>query len=87
MSFLKKMVSIMKLPKVNLCTMDRAFRGIISVVLIIYSILYYEQIGDIILLSLIWIFSALNIISFIIGWCPVYHLANITTCKSKENNH
>lgn len=77
----------MQLPKINLCAIDRVFRGIISVALIIYSIVYYEQIGDILLLSFIWIFSALNIISFAIGWCPVYHLANITTCKSTEDNH
>ncbi|MDX2367101.1 MAG: DUF2892 domain-containing protein [Colwellia sp.] len=75
----------MKTPKINLCAIDRVFRGIISVVLIIYSIFYYEQIGDIFLVSLIWIFSALNLISFAIGWCPVYHLANISTCKSKED--
>ena len=77
----------MKLPKINLCTIDRILRGIISVVLMVYLILYYEQIGDILLLSLIWVFAVLNLISFFIGWCPVYHLANITTCKSKEQNH
>lgn len=76
----------MQLPKVNLCAIDRVLRGVISVALTICSIVYYDQIGDILLLSLIWIFSALNLISFIIGWCPVYHLANITTCKPKENS-
>lgn len=74
----------MKLPKINLCSIDRVLRGTISIVLIIYSIFWYEQIGDILLLSLIWTFAALNLISFVVGWCPVYHLANITTCKPEE---
>jgi hypothetical protein len=77
----------MKLPKVNLCAIDRILRGTISIGLIVYSIFYSEQIGDILLLSCILIFAALNLVSFFIGWCPVYHLANITTCKTKAHNH
>ena len=74
----------MKLPKINLCAIDRIVRGVMSVALIIYSIFWYEQIGDVLLVSFIWIFSILNLISFAIGWCPVYHLANITSCKTEE---
>jgi len=74
----------MQLPKINLCAMDRIIRGAMSVALIIYSIFWYEQIGDVLLISLLWVFSILNLISFAIGWCPVYHIANITTCKTKE---
>ena len=74
----------MQLPKINLCAMDRIIRGAMSIALIVYSIFWYEQIGDIFLISLLWIFSILNLISFAIGWCPVYHIANITTCKTKE---
>jgi hypothetical protein len=74
----------MKLPKVNLCAMDRIIRGAMSVALIIYTIFWYEQIGNILLISLLCIFSILNLISFVIGWCPVYQIANITTCKTKE---
>lgn len=74
----------MTLPKINLCAIDRVLRGLVSVALIIYSIFWFEQVGDIFLMSLIWIFAILNLISFAIGWCPVYQLANITTCKPKE---
>lgn len=77
----------MQLPKVNLCAIDRIARGAISIALVVYSIFWYEQVGDIFLLSLIWIFATLNLISFVIGWCPVYHLAGLTTCKSDKNNH
>jgi hypothetical protein len=77
----------MKLPKINLCAIDRTLRGAVSAALILYSIICYQEIGDIFLLSLIWIFAGLNLISFVIGWCPVYHLANITTCKSDEHKH
>lgn len=74
----------MQLPKINLCAMDRIVRGAMSVALIIYAIFWYEQIGDVLLISLLWVFSILNLISFAIGWCPVYHMANITTCKNEE---
>lgn len=74
----------MQLPKLNLCAADRIVRGTISIGLIVFSILWYEQVGDVFLLALIWIFAALNLISFAIGWCPVYHLAGITTCKPNK---
>ncbi|MEP1741691.1 MAG: DUF2892 domain-containing protein [Kangiellaceae bacterium] len=74
----------MNLPKVNLSSLDRWLRGIVSLVFFVYSFLYYEDIGDMLLLWAIWVFGALNLISFVIGWCPVYQLANITTCKSKS---
>ncbi|WP_233267406.1 DUF2892 domain-containing protein [Paraglaciecola sp. L3A3] len=38
-------------------------------------------IGDIFLQAFILIFSVMNLISTTIGWCPVYKLANINTCK------
>ncbi|MDO7086630.1 DUF2892 domain-containing protein [Pseudocolwellia sp. AS88] len=74
----------MKLPEVNLCKADRVVRGVLSVLLIIYVIFWHDEVGDTLLISLIWIFSILNLISFASGWCPVYHLANLSTCKNKE---
>jgi hypothetical protein len=67
----------------NLCTIDRAIRGLISVVLIIYVVLFFEQIGDLLLQILILVFAVMNLISFAIGWCPVYKIANISTCKKE----
>lgn len=74
----------MKLPTVNLCKVDRVLRGALSVFLIIYAIFWHKEIGDTLLLTLIWGFSILNLISFASGWCPVYHLANLSTYKNKE---
>ena len=67
--------------KHNLCALDRIIRGVISVVLTLYVILFFDQIGDLFLQISILIFAFMNFISFVIGWCPVYNLANISTCK------
>ena len=71
----------MSLIKKNLCIADRVIRGILSVALIVFVIFWAEQIGDVLLQSLIWVFAILNLISFAVGWCPVYRLANINTLK------
>jgi hypothetical protein len=65
----------------NLCALDRIIRGIIAVALIIYVVLFSEQIGDVLLQVSILIFAGLNLLSFAIGWCPVYKIADINTCK------
>jgi hypothetical protein len=65
----------------NLCALDRIIRGVIAVVLIVYVVLFFEQIGDTLLQVLILIFAVMNLISFAIGWCPVYKIADISTCK------
>ncbi|AOW76110.1 hypothetical protein A3Q34_04125 [Colwellia sp. PAMC 20917] len=65
----------------NLCALDRIIRGVIAVALIVYVVLFSEQIGDVLLQVSILIFAVLNLISFTIGWCPVYQIANINTCK------
>ncbi|MDP5039430.1 MAG: DUF2892 domain-containing protein [Paraglaciecola sp.] len=71
----------MALPKMNLSKADRLIRGVLSIVLIIFAVFWSEQIGDVLLQALIIIFAVLNLISFTIGWCPVYKLANISTFK------
>jgi hypothetical protein len=72
---------MMTLPKVNLCKLDRIIRGIVSVALIIFAVFWADKIGDVLLQTLIIVFALLNLISFAIGWCPVYKLANISTFK------
>lgn len=67
--------------KHNLCAIDRIIRGIIAVALISYLVLFFDQIGDTFLQISIFIFAFMNLISFVIGWCPVYNIANINTCK------
>lgn len=71
----------MTLPKMNLCKADRIIRGFLSITLIVFAVFWADQIGDVILQSLIIVFAVLNLISFAIGWCPVYKLANISTYK------
>lgn len=70
---------VMNLPKKNLSLPDRLIRGLISIALLVFAIFGSEQIGDIILQVFIVIFAGLNLISFTIGWCPIYKLANIST--------
>ncbi|MEP7705505.1 DUF2892 domain-containing protein [Paraglaciecola sp. 25GB23A] len=71
----------MTLPKMNLCKLDRVIRGVLSVALIIFAVFWADKIGDVLLQTLIIVFAVLNLISFAIGWCPVYKLANISTFK------
>lgn len=73
---------MMNLPKINCGNVDRVVRAFLSVALIIYVVLFWESIGDIFLQILILIFAIMNLISTTIGWCPVYQLANINTCKT-----
>lgn len=68
--------------KHNLCALDRMIRGVIAVALIVYLVLFSEQIGDMLLQISILIFALMNLISFATGWCPVYKVANISTCKT-----
>lgn len=72
----------MNLPQKNLCQADRIIRGVISVALIVFAVFWADKIGDVLLQILIIVFAVLNLISFTIGWCPVYKLANISTFKS-----
>ncbi len=67
--------------KHNLCAIDRIIRGIIAVALMSYLVLFFDKIGDMFLQISILIFALMNLISFVIGWCPVYNIANINTCR------
>ena len=67
--------------KHNLCAIDRIIRGVIAAALLVYVVLFFDQIGDIFLQISILVFALLNFISFAVGWCPVYNIANINTCK------
>ncbi|MFT6897132.1 MAG: hypothetical protein ACJA13_001538 [Paraglaciecola sp.] len=69
------------MPKVNLSPADRIIRGIIGIALFVYGVFWETQIGDILLQSVILVFAGLNLVSLLIGWCPVYRLANISTYK------
>jgi hypothetical protein len=72
----------MNMPKANCSSIDRIIRAILSVALLLLCVFFWEEIGDIFLQSFILIFAIMNLISTTIGWCPVYKLANINTCKT-----
>lgn len=63
----------------NLNTVDRSLRGVIGVLFFGFAFLNGELIEEPILEVLIGIFGGLNLISLFTGWCPVYHIAGIST--------
>lgn len=72
----------MKFPP-NLCDEDRYVRGVVCLVCFYFSIFASDLIGDILLVIFLFAFAVLNLISFIFKWCPVYHIAGVSTCKTK----
>ncbi len=73
---------MMNMPKANCCAIDRVIRAAVSVSLLLYSAFFWASIGDVFLQAFILIFAIMNLISTVTGWCPVYKLANINTCKA-----
>lgn len=69
--------------KKNLHYYDRAFRGVTGVLLTSFIFLNGDFLQEPFLEFLIGTFGALNLISFFTGWCPVYHIANISTRANK----
>ncbi len=59
----------------NVGTIDRAFRIIVGLIILILGIVYNSWLG---LIGLVPIITAL------IGKCPVYLPFGISTCKTKE---
>ncbi len=74
----------MALFKRNLSTLDRSLRGIIGIAVTGYGLFFGDQIGDWILQTLVLIFGLLNLVSLATGWCAVYQIANIKTCKDSD---
>jgi hypothetical protein len=72
----------MQLPTKNLCLADRIIRGSASIAMLVFAVFWAEQIGDVLLQLIVIVFAILNLISFVLGWCPVYKLANISTLKN-----
>lgn len=68
----------------NAGMLDRALRTIIGVVMIYFGFINTGLIGQVILAVLIGIFGIINILVAVTGVCPVYTLAGINTCTSRE---
>jgi hypothetical protein len=67
----------------NLHPIDRMARGVIGIVILGFLLLNNGYLQEPILEILLVAFGVLNLVSLISGWCPVYHLAGISSCKSK----
>jgi hypothetical protein len=68
----------------NLHPLDRILRGIIGVLVIGFVLFNDGYLEEPILEILLIIFGALNLISLISSWCPVYQLTGVSTCKEKK---
>lgn len=66
----------------NLNTLDRSVRGVIGICVMSFALFNGDLIDDVFIEILLGIFGFLNLISLTTGWCPVYHLAGISTRKS-----
>lgn len=66
----------------NLGQTDRVFRAGLGLLAIYAGLFQTQIIGDPLLAVLIAGFGVINVISAAIGWCCVYQLAGISTCKA-----
>jgi len=71
-------------PARNLSSIDRIIRGFIGISVCIFTLFFGDYIDDSIIRWLLFFFGFLNVISLLTAWCPVYHLANLSTYKVKD---
>ena len=74
----------MKAPSKNLNVFDRVIRGALGVITVYFGLFGNELIGDPIVQGILIVFGAANLISLAFGWCMVYQLAGISTCKKES---
>ena len=74
----------MQTPSQNLNMFDRVIRGILGVITVYLGIFGSELIGEPIVQGILIVFGVVNIISLAFGWCIVYSLAGISTCKKES---
>ena len=65
----------------NLNTLDRLLRGLIGIGVTAFALFNGDIIDDVFIEVLLGIFGILNLISLTSGWCPVYHIAGLSTRK------
>ena len=64
----------------NIGGLDRAIRSVITVIMIYYGFVDTTLIGQTLISNLVGIFGIINGIATIVGICPAYTLAGISTC-------
>ncbi|MBU2239884.1 MAG: DUF2892 domain-containing protein [Gammaproteobacteria bacterium] len=70
--------------KRNLHPADRIIRGVVGIVFTGFALFNGDYLEEPVLEVLIGVFGVLNLISLFSGWCPVYHVAGISTYKDKN---
>ncbi|NJB36490.1 MULTISPECIES: DUF2892 domain-containing protein [Flavobacteriaceae] len=65
----------------NMGVVDRVYRVIVAVLVALFG--YLEIIAGVFSIILM-VLAAIFIITSIIGYCPVYSLFKVNTCKTKE---
>ncbi|MBU2237934.1 MAG: DUF2892 domain-containing protein [Gammaproteobacteria bacterium] len=70
--------------KRNLHPLDRVIRGVVGIVFTGFALFNGNYLEEPVLEVLIGVFGALNLVSLLSGWCPVYHVAGISTYKDKK---
>lgn len=74
------------MPQKNLHLIDRLLRGVIGILAMTFALFNGDFIQEPLLEILLGIFGVLNLISLVFGWCPVYHMVGISTCRH-DNSH
>ena len=80
---IKTAVGVLMISK-NLSSLDRFARGGVGIAVTGFALFNGDILQEPLLEILLGTFGVLNLISFITGWCPVYHLAHISTLDNQQ---
>lgn len=61
----------------NIGVIERIFRIVIGLAIIIYGVVE---------LSLLGLIGLVPFMTAMMGWCPLYRMLGVSTCKIKDNN-
>lgn len=70
--------------KMNMCRMDRSLRVIFSLILMYIGFIETQIINNTLINALTGGFGILNLISALLGFCPIYFLAQISTLRKTD---
>lgn len=68
--------------KVNMNMLDRSLRIVGSLFLIYLGFFNTGIIANGVINLLLGSFGVLNLASAVVGFCPIYYLANLSTCRN-----
>lgn len=67
--------------KLNVGTVDRVVRVIIGIICAYLALVPTPVLANEVLRVFIGLFGAVNLITGLLGWCPMYAIANMSTRK------